>query len=626
MLGRRAVGLLALAFTLAGFAGCGSKASNSTNVAPQKTTPTITWPTPAAIMYGTALSSTQLDATASVAGAFVYSPSVGAMPKAGTQTLSAEFIPADTTQYTIATSSVQLTVKQATPTVSWPIPAAITYGTALGGTQLNATASVPGTFVYNPIAGTVLTVGTQTIFVGFTPTDTVDYASVSTSVSIVVNPAVPTLTGFTPRYNACDSFCYFVDNYVVTCAGCQNGDIVHDASGLFTPSDFTLSLAAGGTSFGVTLQWQPGSYQPWFFTIEAEHPGGPYGNQWSTAFLGSGSQSTLAVSPKTGTLFQIEEASGHVHMLKTDGTTGSLGGGSAPQTPVDIAVDDVSGNVAYLWAATQGSIPPEFGIYGESQSSPYALCYGAMTGMSYVSSIAAKGDYVVFTDPGDNLVGVASSAGCSPTNPQIGYQTIPVVGQPWAVAMVNGTELDVYVLSRDKWSTNGLPGLTKIRINSDGTTTVMGSVELTGFTPVSVVRASNALAGIYQVVAFSQQNTAAVLFMSSASDGVVLTISTDTSNGKSMTITHTVPITAGLPIGIATQESASSSALWVAYILANSGEAVTHIGAIDLTTGSFTSGIGVCQTGVLAGGFIATGNGVYCAQGAVIASPLALQP
>src|SRR5205823_5918498 len=41
------------------------------------TTPTITWATPADIVYGTALSATQLNATASTAGTFTYTPAAG---------------------------------------------------------------------------------------------------------------------------------------------------------------------------------------------------------------------------------------------------------------------------------------------------------------------------------------------------------------------------------------------------------------------------------------------------------------------------------------------------------------------------------------------------------------------
>src|SRR5439155_1624453 len=42
-----------------------------------KATPVITWATPAAITYGIALSSTQLNATANTPGAFVYTPGAG---------------------------------------------------------------------------------------------------------------------------------------------------------------------------------------------------------------------------------------------------------------------------------------------------------------------------------------------------------------------------------------------------------------------------------------------------------------------------------------------------------------------------------------------------------------------
>ncbi len=63
-----------------------------------------------------------------------------------------------------------LTVNKATPVITWAAPSAITYGTALSGTQLNATARVPGTFVYSPASGAILGIGSQTLNVTFTPT------------------------------------------------------------------------------------------------------------------------------------------------------------------------------------------------------------------------------------------------------------------------------------------------------------------------------------------------------------------------------------------------------------------------------------------------------------------------
>jgi hypothetical protein len=51
---------------------------------------------------------------------------------------------------------------------------------------LDATANVPGVFAYNPSAGTVLSPGTNTLGVLFTPYDTIDYSNATNSVSLVV--------------------------------------------------------------------------------------------------------------------------------------------------------------------------------------------------------------------------------------------------------------------------------------------------------------------------------------------------------------------------------------------------------------------------------------------------------
>jgi O-glycosyl hydrolase len=180
--------------------GCGGSSSGTVTSPPPPTTPTITWPTPSPIVYGTALSSTQLDASAGgVAGTFSYSPAAGTVLSAGsTQKLSVTFTPTDTTDYTSATASVLLTVNQAAPTLAWAAPAGITYGTALGSTQLDATANVAGTYSYSPAAGTLLTVGSQMLSVTFTPTDTTDYTSATGSVALVVNKATPTISWATP--------------------------------------------------------------------------------------------------------------------------------------------------------------------------------------------------------------------------------------------------------------------------------------------------------------------------------------------------------------------------------------------------------------------------------------------
>ena len=71
---------------------------------------TLTWTNPAAVLYGTALSSAQLNASADAAGTFSYSPTNGAVLPAGTNALSVLFTPADATDYTSPAGVVSLVV------------------------------------------------------------------------------------------------------------------------------------------------------------------------------------------------------------------------------------------------------------------------------------------------------------------------------------------------------------------------------------------------------------------------------------------------------------------------------------------------------------------------------------
>jgi MBG domain (YGX type)/Bacterial Ig-like domain (group 3)/FG-GAP-like repeat len=123
-------------------------------------------------------------------GAFSVS-GLGGSP-AGSYTIAATY--AGDGNYNGGSGSTTYTINKATPTVTWATPAAISYGTALSATQLNATASVPGAFVYSPVAGTVLTAGSHTLAVTFTPTDTTDYTTASATVNLTVNQAVLTVT------------------------------------------------------------------------------------------------------------------------------------------------------------------------------------------------------------------------------------------------------------------------------------------------------------------------------------------------------------------------------------------------------------------------------------------------
>jgi hypothetical protein len=100
-------------------------------------------------------------------------------------------------------------VNQATPTITWPSPVDIVFGTALSTTQLDAVAtnpengdSVDGEFSYDPGSGTVLSAGAdESLEVTFTPTDTTDYTSpitFSTSINVTRHSTTTTLTASTP--------------------------------------------------------------------------------------------------------------------------------------------------------------------------------------------------------------------------------------------------------------------------------------------------------------------------------------------------------------------------------------------------------------------------------------------
>lgn len=168
--------------------GCGSGGGGGSPAAPA--VPTIAWAAPAAITYGTALSATQLDASANYPGTFTYSPASGTLLGAGTHTLTAAFAPSDAANVASGTATNTMTVNKATPTITWATPAAVSIGTTLSSTQLNATAGVAGTFVYSPAAGTAMnTAGSQTLSVTFTATDTADYAPATASVSLTVTSA-----------------------------------------------------------------------------------------------------------------------------------------------------------------------------------------------------------------------------------------------------------------------------------------------------------------------------------------------------------------------------------------------------------------------------------------------------
>ncbi len=156
----------------------------------------------------------------------------------------------------------------ANPTLAWANPADIVYGTALGASQLNATAAynsanVPGTFAYSPAAGTVLDAGLgQTLSVTFTPADPASFLPISTNVTLNVLKAPLTITANDTNkvYGAA------LPTFTASYSGFVNGD---DASSLDTPVTFSTTATATSNTGSYPITLSGGSDTNYTLTLVA---------------------------------------------------------------------------------------------------------------------------------------------------------------------------------------------------------------------------------------------------------------------------------------------------------------------------------------------------------------------
>jgi hypothetical protein len=157
-----------------------SQASNTLNIGKAQTL--ITWPSPAAVPYGTAIDSTQLNATIkdntsnsqftgqAVAGAFTYTlttgstPAPGYVPNAGTNSMRADFVPTDALNYANANRFNTLSVSKVPLTVT-PHDLMRLYGQP----NPELTGAVEGLRNSDPITATFATAATQASGVGSYP-------------------------------------------------------------------------------------------------------------------------------------------------------------------------------------------------------------------------------------------------------------------------------------------------------------------------------------------------------------------------------------------------------------------------------------------------------------------------
>jgi hypothetical protein len=167
-----------------------TSATGTVQLVVTKATPVITWATPAPILVNQPLTSTQLNATAAtpqgakLPGTFVYSPAAGtSFGTAGVYPLNVTFTPTDTTDYTTAPGTVNITVGNGVAAIS----GAPKYTDCCFFSQPNQyTITVSGNAFFLPPTGTV-----SVIYKGTTlATGTLNAVSPGTSNVTVLLPSI----------------------------------------------------------------------------------------------------------------------------------------------------------------------------------------------------------------------------------------------------------------------------------------------------------------------------------------------------------------------------------------------------------------------------------------------------
>ena len=172
-------------------------------------TPTVSaWPTASAIVYGQTLaSSTLTGGVASVPGTFTFTSPTTA-PATGTAQQSVTFTPTDSTDYIAVTSTVSVTVNQATPGVqltSTPNPVLVQNAVTLTATVSSTVSTPTGSVTFfngttslgtSQIAQGVATLSVLTLPVG-TASITAAYSGDTNFITVTSAPAMEQVQDFT---------------------------------------------------------------------------------------------------------------------------------------------------------------------------------------------------------------------------------------------------------------------------------------------------------------------------------------------------------------------------------------------------------------------------------------------
>jgi Pro-kumamolisin, activation domain/Bacterial Ig-like domain (group 3)/MBG domain (YGX type)/FG-GAP-like repeat len=336
---------------------------------------------------------------------------------AGVDTLTVSYSPDSATGnlYNASSGTATVTITQAAPSITWPTPAAITYGTALSAAQLNATSSVAGTFSYSPAAATVLPAGQQTLSVTFTPTDATDYQGQTSSILLNVNKAPLSIAA----NNASRAYGTGNPAFAGNILGAVNGDsftetFTTSATGTSPAGNYAIVPAVSGTSladYAVTVANGTLTISPATVSMSWIPPTPiTYGTALSAAQLNATSSvaGTFSYSPAAGAVLPAGQQTLSVTFIPTDATDYQSQTSSillnVNKAPLSIAANNASR------------------AYGAANPSFTGSVLGAVNGDSFTETFTTS---ATGTSPAGNYAIVPSVGGTNLAN--------------YAVTAINGT-------------------------------------------------------------------------------------------------------------------------------------------------------------------------------------------
>lgn len=451
--------------------------------------------------------------------------------------------------YQISSGTNLLMIDKATPTITWTANQPdITYGTPLSATQLNATASVPGNFVYTPAAGTVLNAGNnQILSVNFTPNDTTNYNSAAATVSINVLKAALTI-------KADDKSRTYGEppvSFTVTPTGLVNGDTLSGLDGTLAynfadaanmpAGTYTIS-PSGLTSNNYDITFQNGTLtvDKAVLTVTADDKSRQYG----------------AANPVlTGTITGIQNSEDITASYSTSATQIS-DAGDYPIVPL-LSGATISN---YEITSQNGTLTITKALQTIVWSNPADIVYGTPLGVAQLNAAVS-------------VVGPAPHGTLSYT---------PAAGS--VLNAGNGQSLTVNIIETN----NYLPATASVVIN-----VAKAPSSITASAPASVVNGGNvALSAVLRGVANAPLSGRSVTLSLGSGAGVQSCSETTDANGAaSCTITGVnQPVGPNLPV--------SSNFTGDSNYLASSGSATTLVSDFPTSgTGAFVIGDGNLAVG-----------------------------